>query len=96
MVLSDDRRHIVDVNGATVRLLGYTREEMVGRPLWEFAYDTDPKQSAQTRARALERFATDQTLILSYHFPWPGLGRVTKEGEGYGWIQAPMDVTSLG
>lgn len=69
---------------------------LLRRPLLEFAFDTDPKQSAQTRARALDRFATDRPHILSYHFPWPGLGRVAKDGEGYAWIAAPMDVTSLG
>lgn len=69
---------------------------LLRRPLLEFSFDTDPKQSAQTRARALDRFATDRPLLLSYHFPWPGVGRVAKEGEGYAWMPAPMDVTSLG
>jgi glyoxylase-like metal-dependent hydrolase (beta-lactamase superfamily II) len=69
---------------------------LLRRPLLEFAFDTDPKQSAQTRARLLERFATDQPKVLSYHFPWPGLGNVVKEGQGFGWVPAPMDVTSLG
>ncbi|WP_206020729.1 MBL fold metallo-hydrolase [Roseococcus sp. SYP-B2431] len=68
---------------------------LLRRPLWEFSFDTDPKQSAQTRARALERFATDRTAILSYHFSWPGLGHVAKEQEGYAWIPTPMDVTAL-
>lgn len=69
---------------------------LLRRPLWEFSFDTDPRQSAQTRARMLDRMATDQNLILSYHFPWPGLGHVAKEGEGFGWYPAGMDVTSLG
>jgi len=69
---------------------------LLRRPLLEFSFDTDPKQSAQTRARALERFATDRTQLLSYHFPWPGLGHVAKEGEGYAWMPSPMDVTSAG
>ncbi|WP_424812756.1 MBL fold metallo-hydrolase [Roseococcus sp. YIM B11640] len=69
---------------------------LLQRPLWEFSFDTDPKQSAQTRSRALERFATDRTQILSYHFPWPGLGHVVKAGEGYTWLPSPMEVTSLG
>lgn len=42
---------------------------LLRRPLLEFSFDTDPKQSAQTRARALDRFATDKPLLLSYHFP---------------------------
>jgi glyoxylase-like metal-dependent hydrolase (beta-lactamase superfamily II) len=65
-------------------------------PLMEFSYDTDPKQSAQTRARMLDRLATDRHAVLSYHFPWPGLGHVRKEGDGYAWVQAPMNVTSVG
>ncbi|BDG72991.1 MBL fold metallo-hydrolase [Roseomonas fluvialis] len=69
---------------------------LLQRPLLEFSFDTDPKVSAQTRARLLERFATDQPQVLSYHFPWPGLGNVVKAGQGYAWVPAPMDVTSLG
>jgi len=69
---------------------------LLRKPLWEFAYDTDPKLSAQTRSRMLDRLATDRHLILSYHFPWPGLGHVAREGDGYSWIPAPMNVTTLG
>jgi glyoxylase-like metal-dependent hydrolase (beta-lactamase superfamily II) len=69
---------------------------LLRRPMWEFSFDTDPKQSAQTRSRMLDRFATDRTAILSYHFPWPGLGHVAKEGEGFAWVPAPTNVTTLG
>ena len=69
---------------------------LLRQPLMEFAYDTDPKRSAQTRARMLDRLATDRHAVLSYHFPWPGLGHVRKQGDGYAWVPAPMNVTSLG
>ena len=69
---------------------------LLRQPLMEFAYDTDPKQSAQTRARMLDRLATDKHAVLSYHFPWPGFGHVRKEGEGYAWVPAPLNVTTLG
>lgn len=68
---------------------------LLRQPMMEFSYDTDPKQSAQTRSRMLDRLATDRHAVLSYHFPWPGLGHVRKEGEGYGWVPAPMNVTTL-
>ncbi len=64
-------------------------------PLMEFSFDTDPKLSAQTRSRMLDRLATDRHAVLSYHFPWPGLGHVRKEGSGYAWVSAPMNVTTL-
>lgn len=69
---------------------------LLRRPMWEFSFDTDPRQSAQTRSRMLDRMATDRNLVLSYHFPWPGLGHVAREGEGYGWYPAGMDVTAMG
>ena len=65
-------------------------------PLMEFAYDTDPKQSAQSRLRMLDRLAAEKHGVLSYHFPWPGLGHVKKEGEGFGWYPSPINVTTLG
>jgi PAS domain S-box-containing protein len=36
MALVDSSRRIVDVNGAWLKLLGYRREEIAGRPLSEF------------------------------------------------------------
>lgn len=68
---------------------------LLRRPQWEFAYDTDPKLSAQTRARMLDRLAADRHGVISYHFPWPGLGHVVREGEGFAWVQAPMNVTAV-
>lgn len=68
---------------------------LLRRPMWEFAYDTDPKQSAQSRLRMLDRIAAERYAMLSYHFPWPGLGHVVREGEGFAWIPAPMNVTQV-
>jgi glyoxylase-like metal-dependent hydrolase (beta-lactamase superfamily II) len=69
---------------------------LLRRPQLEFSFDTDPKLSAQTRVRMLDRLATDRHAVLSYHFPWPGLGHVAREGEGFGWHPTPMNVTTLG
>ncbi|MCG7362494.1 MBL fold metallo-hydrolase [Roseomonas sp. ACRSG] len=66
---------------------------LLQRPLWEFSFDTDPKQSAQTRSRMLDRLATDKHLVLSYHFPWPGLGHVVRDGNAYEWAAEPMNLT---
>jgi PAS domain S-box-containing protein len=35
MVLLDDQRRHLEVNGAYLKLLGYPRGELVGRPVWE-------------------------------------------------------------
>ena len=36
MVLLDGRRRHVDANGAYLKLLGYGRDAVIGRPMWEF------------------------------------------------------------
>jgi glyoxylase-like metal-dependent hydrolase (beta-lactamase superfamily II) len=60
------------------------------RPRVEFAYDTDPKQSAATRVRLLDMLASNRIPLIAYHFPWPGIGHVTKMGDGFRYIPSPM------
>lgn len=63
---------------------------MLQRPRIEFAFDTDAKQAVQTRLRLLDMIAAQRLPILSYHFPYPGIGHVAKAGEGYLWHPAPL------
>lgn len=63
---------------------------LMEKPLTEFAYDTDPKQSAQTRVRMLTMLAANCIPILAYHFAWPGIGHVAKQGEGFRYFPEPM------
>ena len=68
---------------------------LLEKPLTEFAYDTDPKQSAQTRVKMLNMLAANKTMILAYHFPWPGLGHVAKDGEGFRYFPAGMNIMQV-
>lgn len=68
---------------------------LVERPRLEFAYDTDPKQSAATRVRYLEMFAANKIPVIAYHFPWPGFGHMSKHGEGFRYHPAPMEIVSM-
>ncbi|GJD48995.1 hypothetical protein OPKNFCMD_1721 [Methylobacterium crusticola] len=55
---------------------------LMEKPLTEFAYDTDPKQSAQSRVRMLTMLAQNRIPVLAYHFAWPGIGHVAADGKG--------------
>jgi glyoxylase-like metal-dependent hydrolase (beta-lactamase superfamily II) len=66
---------------------------LLERPLMEFAYDTDPKMSAQTRVKMLTMLAANKTAVMSYHFAWPGYGHVVKAGDGFRYIAEPMAMT---
>lgn len=62
---------------------------MLRRPLIEFSFDTDPKMSAQSRKRILGVLAKERMPLVAYHFPFPGVGHVAAEGDGFGWYAAP-------
>ncbi|MEZ5849557.1 MAG: MBL fold metallo-hydrolase [Hyphomicrobiaceae bacterium] len=68
---------------------------LVERPRLEFAYDTDPKQSAQTRVKYLTMLAEKKIPIMAYHFPWPGMGYLARNGEGFRYHAAPMEIVSV-
>ncbi len=53
---------------------------LLEKPRIEFAFDTDPKQSANTRVRVLDMLAANKIPLIAYHFPWPGIGHVAKQG----------------
>jgi PAS domain S-box-containing protein len=53
MVLLDERRRHVDVNGAYLKLVGYRREELIGRPIYELVPGGRPQMSPAEWAAAL-------------------------------------------
>jgi len=65
---------------------------LMEKPLTEFAYDTDPKQSAQSRVKMLNMLAANRIPILAYHFAWPGIGHVAKQGDGFRYYPEPMSM----
>jgi glyoxylase-like metal-dependent hydrolase (beta-lactamase superfamily II) len=58
---------------------------LLEKPLTEFAYDTDAKMSAKSRVKMLTMLADNKTRMLAYHFAWPGIGHVAKQGDGFRW-----------
>jgi glyoxylase-like metal-dependent hydrolase (beta-lactamase superfamily II) len=63
---------------------------VVERPQLEFAYDTDGKQAVASRLRVFDMLAAQRLPLLAYHFPWPGMGYLAKQGDGYRYFPALM------
>lgn len=59
-------------------------------PRAAFTYDTDGAQGVASRLKVFDMLATDRLPFVSYHFPWPGLGHVAKQGDAYRYFAAPM------
>ncbi|MFB0503979.1 MAG: hypothetical protein ACETWE_09115 [Candidatus Bathyarchaeia archaeon] len=55
------------------------------RPDWYSAVVIDPVRAVATRRRISERAVAEKTMVCASHFPFPSLGYVVKEGEGWRW-----------
>ncbi len=88
--------YMINSGGQSLAAIGDLTHHQVllfEKPLIEFAFDTDPKQSAQTRVRVLDMLAANRIPLLAYHFPWPGMGYAAKQGEGFRYYPAGMQMT---
>ncbi len=56
------------------------------RPDWPSASDQDPGQGVATRKRLLERLAHEESLLIGYHLPHPGMGRVERDKQGFKFV----------
>jgi glyoxylase-like metal-dependent hydrolase (beta-lactamase superfamily II) len=52
----------------------------IEHPEWSPIFDSLPPLSRQTRKALVERARQERSLVLSYHLPFPGIGRVDAGG----------------
>jgi glyoxylase-like metal-dependent hydrolase (beta-lactamase superfamily II) len=59
-------------------------------PGWQGVYDLDGPMAEASRRKLLDRAIADNMMVCGSHFPWPGVGRIAKDGAGYMFdIQKP-------
>lgn len=56
------------------------------RPDWPSGSDQDTETGIKSRMRLLDQLATDQMLLLGFHLPKGGLGRVERRGNAYHFV----------
>ncbi|MEI2618378.1 MAG: MBL fold metallo-hydrolase [Thermomicrobiales bacterium] len=54
-------------------------------PDWYLGFDADPEQTVLTRRALLERAAREGYLVIAYHTPFPGLGRIRTADDVWQW-----------
>ncbi len=59
-------------------------------PEWVIARDENPETTVKTRKRVLDMTAADGMAVLGYHFPFPGIGHVLRDGDAYRFIPATL------
>ena len=64
----------------------------VETPRWEFVGDIDPKLCVDTRIKLFDMVIQENIPVISYHYPFPGVGNLAKWGDRYryypaGWLE---------
>lgn len=55
-------------------------------PGWHNGVDALPDAAAATRTRLLDMAAADEISVLGYHFPFPGVGQVVRDGAAFRFL----------
>jgi glyoxylase-like metal-dependent hydrolase (beta-lactamase superfamily II) len=58
-------------------------ELFLRHPDWHVAFDVDPVQAVATRKKFYDMAAAEKALVIGFHFPFPSMGHVEKDGAGY-------------
>jgi glyoxylase-like metal-dependent hydrolase (beta-lactamase superfamily II) len=55
----------------------------VRNPGWHASFDQDGKMAEVTRRKVYDMVVADKLLMQGFHYPFPALGHVEKDGSGY-------------
>src|ERR1700737_607221 len=62
-------------------------------PGWHAFFDQDGDMAEKTRRRVYDMVVAEKLQLQGYHYPFPGLGHIEKDGSGYRVIPAPWNPT---
>jgi glyoxylase-like metal-dependent hydrolase (beta-lactamase superfamily II) len=63
----------------------FHRPFQIGHLTWNVSFDRIPEEAPKSRQKLLKLAVADHALVLPYHFPHPGLGRVKAQGKSWEW-----------
>jgi glyoxylase-like metal-dependent hydrolase (beta-lactamase superfamily II) len=56
------------------------------RPDWQFTTDWDGDAAVASRRAFLDQAAGERVRVFGFHMPWPGFGRVARQGDAFRWV----------
>ncbi|MBB5045837.1 glyoxylase-like metal-dependent hydrolase (beta-lactamase superfamily II) [Rhodopseudomonas rhenobacensis] len=57
-------------------------------PGWHVTFDQIPDQAEATRRKVYDMLVAERLQVQGYHYPFPGLGNIEKDGAGYRVVPA--------
>lgn len=62
-------------------------------PDWTLLFDAIPDLAVKTRRKVYDMAVAEKMLVQGYHFPFPSVGRIAREGEGYRFVSEAWNPT---
>jgi glyoxylase-like metal-dependent hydrolase (beta-lactamase superfamily II) len=56
------------------------------QPEWCSVFDILPEQVGATRRKLLGKAAAEKSLVIAFHFTFPGLGHMVRRGKAWQWV----------
>jgi glyoxylase-like metal-dependent hydrolase (beta-lactamase superfamily II) len=74
--------------GQFLNMVDSTVNAFIGlpNPNFHIQFDADGPMAAETRINLLNRAADEQLMVFGYHFPFPGVGFIARDGEGFRFV----------
>ena len=63
-------------------------ELFLRNPDWHVAFDVDGDMAQQTRHKFYDMAAAEKATVVGFHFTFPSIGHVEKDGNGYRLVPA--------
>lgn len=81
--------YLLEANGRKLMLTADTANHFVwslAYPDWKVRFDIDKDKAAETRRRVFGMLADERIPFIGYHMPYPSLGFVERNGDGFQFI----------
>ncbi len=88
----------IDSDGETLIVWGdlcHHQVLLLQRPEWAFQFDYERSAATAQRWRVYEMVESARSSVLAYHFPFPGLGHLKKDGQAYAWLPRELERRSI-
>ena len=91
--------YVIESDGHRVVITADTANHFVwslGHPDWEVKYDQDKAAAAAARRKVFGMLAADRVPFIGYHMPFPSLGFVEAQGDGFRYVPATYQMALNG
>lgn len=59
-------------------------------PQWKYKYDIDADLAVASRQKCFEMAEAENLTLIGFHFPFPGIGRIRRDGRGFRYVPRHM------